>query len=90
MAGLAGRMSTVVKAKISKMLDKAEDPSETLEYSYQKQIELLQKRFATVGVDRRTVMKMVGAAAGAAAGADFGLLSSASPSSSASTRCCRR
>ena len=42
MAGLAGRMSTVVKAKISKMLDKAEDPSETLEYSYQKQIELLQ------------------------------------------------
>ena len=31
------------------------------------QIELLQKRFATVGVDRRTVMKMVGAAAGAAA-----------------------
>ena len=31
------------------------------------QIELLQKRFATVGVDRRTVMKMVSAAAGAAA-----------------------
>ena len=42
MAGLAGRMSVVVKAKISKLLDKAEDPSETLEYSYQKQIELLQ------------------------------------------------
>jgi phage shock protein A len=42
MPGLSGRMSTVVKAKISKMLDRAEDPSETLEYSYQKQIELLQ------------------------------------------------
>jgi phage shock protein A len=42
MAGLSGRLSTVVKAKISKLLDKAEDPSETLEYSYQKQIELLQ------------------------------------------------
>lgn len=42
MAGLAGRMSTVVKAKISKLLDRAEDPAETLEYSYQKQIELLQ------------------------------------------------
>ena len=42
MAGLSGRFSTVVKAKISKMLDKAEDPSETLEYSYQKQMELLQ------------------------------------------------
>src|SRR4051812_31041821 len=35
-------MSTVIKAKISKMLDRAEDPSETLEYSYQKQMELLQ------------------------------------------------
>lgn len=42
MAGLSGRFSTVVKAKISKLLDRAEDPSETLEYSYQKQMELLQ------------------------------------------------
>ena len=42
MPGLSGRMSTLVKAKISKLLDRAEDPSETLEYSYQKQIELLQ------------------------------------------------
>jgi phage shock protein A len=42
MPGLAGRMSTVVKAKISKLLDRAEDPSETLEYGYQKQLELLQ------------------------------------------------
>lgn len=42
MAGLTGRFSTVIKAKISKLLDRAEDPAETLEYSYQKQIELLQ------------------------------------------------
>src|ERR1700739_3432517 len=42
MAGLAGRMSTVVKAKVSKMLDRAEDPGETLDYSYQKQVEQLQ------------------------------------------------
>jgi phage shock protein A len=42
MPGLSGRMSTVVKAKISKMLDKAEDPAETLDYSYQKQLEQLQ------------------------------------------------
>jgi phage shock protein A len=42
MAGLTGRMSTVVKAKVSKMLDKAEDPAETLDYSYQKQVEQLQ------------------------------------------------
>jgi phage shock protein A len=40
--GLGGRMSTVIKAKISKLLDRAEDPSETLEYSYQKQMQLLQ------------------------------------------------
>ena len=42
MPGLSGRMSTIVKAKISKLLDRAEDPGETLEYSYQKQVELLQ------------------------------------------------
>src|SRR3990170_5762234 len=39
---MSGRMSTVIKSKISKMLDKAEDPAETLEYGYQKQVELLQ------------------------------------------------
>ena len=43
MAGLSGRMSTVIKAKVSKVLDKAEDPGETLDYSYQKQLESLQK-----------------------------------------------
>jgi phage shock protein A len=42
MPGLGGRMSTVIKAKISRMLDRAEDPGETLDYGYQKQVELLQ------------------------------------------------
>ncbi len=42
MAGLGGRMSTVFKAKISRLLDKSEDPGETLDYGYQKQVELLQ------------------------------------------------
>ncbi len=42
MAGLGGRMSTVIKAKVSKLLDRAEDPAETLDYGYQKQLELLQ------------------------------------------------
>jgi phage shock protein A len=42
MPGLAGRMSTVIKSKISKLLDRAEDPGETLDYGYQKQVELLQ------------------------------------------------
>src|SRR6476469_1633242 len=35
-------MSTVIKAKVSRMLDRAEDPGETLDYGYQKQVELLQ------------------------------------------------
>src|SRR4051794_31722013 len=42
MAGLTGRMSTVIKAKVSKLLDRAEDPAETLDYSYQRQVEQLQ------------------------------------------------
>ena len=42
MPGLSGRMSTVVKAKISHLLDRAEDPAETLDYSYEKQLEQLQ------------------------------------------------
>jgi phage shock protein A len=32
----------VVKAKFSKLLDRAEDPAETLDYSYERQLELLQ------------------------------------------------
>ena len=42
MPGLGGRMNTLFKTKITKLLDRAEDPAETLEYGYQKQIELLQ------------------------------------------------
>ena len=42
MPGLMNRASTVVKARISKLLDRAEDPSITLDYSYEKQRELLQ------------------------------------------------
>jgi phage shock protein A len=42
MPGLSGRMSTVIKAKISHLLDRAEDPAETLDYSYEKQLEQLQ------------------------------------------------
>jgi phage shock protein A len=42
MPGMGGRMSTVIKAKISRLLDKAEDPGETLDYSYQQQLESLQ------------------------------------------------
>lgn len=43
MSGLFNRLSTVFRAKADKALDKVEDPRETLDYSYQKQLELLQK-----------------------------------------------
>ena len=41
--GLMSRFNMIVKAKASKVLDKAEDPRETLDYSYEKQLEMLQK-----------------------------------------------
>ncbi len=41
--GLIGRMNVVIKSKISKIMDKFEDPREVLDYSYEKQLELLQK-----------------------------------------------
>ncbi len=41
--GLFKRMELVVKSKTSKLLDRYEDPRETLDYSYQKQLELLQQ-----------------------------------------------
>ena len=40
--GLLNRMGTVVKAKMSKLINAAEDPRETLDYSYERQLELLQ------------------------------------------------
>ncbi|GAB3698171.1 hypothetical protein GCM10028815_02510 [Mariniluteicoccus flavus] len=43
MSGFMQRMSTVFRAKADKALDRVEDPRETLDYSYQRQLELLQK-----------------------------------------------
>jgi phage shock protein A len=40
--GLMSRTSNVVRAWISKLLDRAEDPAVTLDYSYERQLELLQ------------------------------------------------
>ncbi|HEY7706022.1 MAG TPA: PspA/IM30 family protein [Gaiellaceae bacterium] len=42
MAGLIERMSLVIKSKLNKLLDRAEDPAETLDYSYEQQRVLLQ------------------------------------------------
>jgi phage shock protein A len=43
MPGVMGRFITLVKARISRLLDRAEDPGETLDYSYQRQLESLQQ-----------------------------------------------
>ena len=43
MASLSKRLAFVFRAKANKALDRAEDPRETLDYSYQKQTEMLQK-----------------------------------------------
>jgi phage shock protein A len=37
-----GRLSTLIKAKISRLLDRAEDPGETLDYAYEQQVEQIQ------------------------------------------------
>ena len=42
MAGLIERAVTVIQAKLSKLIGRAEDPRETLDYSYEKQLEMLQ------------------------------------------------
>ena len=42
MAGLMSRASLVIKAKLNKLLNRAENPTETLDYSYEQQLRLLQ------------------------------------------------
>ena len=50
--GLLSRMSTVVKAKMNRIVDDAENPNETLDYAYEKQLESLRRV-------RENVTKMV-------------------------------
>ena len=38
---MLSRMTTIFKAKMNRLLDSAEDPRETLDYSYEKQLELV-------------------------------------------------
>ncbi len=56
--GLMKRFSMIFKAKASKTLDRYEDPRETLDYSYERQLELLQKMrrgVADVATSRKRV-----------------------------------
>lgn len=41
--GLLQRLGAILRAKFSRALDRAEDPREVLDYSYERQLELLQK-----------------------------------------------
>ena len=41
--GLWQRITTLFRVKANKVLDRAENPAETLDYSYQRQLEMLQK-----------------------------------------------
>jgi phage shock protein A len=52
--GMFARMSTIVKSKMNRLLDSAEDPRETLDYSYEQQREMLQNV-------KRGVVEMVSA-----------------------------
>src|SRR5437762_11386741 len=42
MAGLLSRTATIIKAKYSKLLNRAENPNETLDYSYEQMLQQLQ------------------------------------------------
>lgn len=56
MAGLLSRLTATIKAKISKLLDMFEDPRETLDYSYKRQLELqtdVKKGIANVITSRK-------------------------------------
>lgn len=54
--GILSRMTTVLKAKMHKLVERWEDPRETLEYSYQRQLELMQqvrRNLAEVATSRK-------------------------------------
>lgn len=56
MAGILSRLTATIKAKISKLLDMFEDPRETLDYSYKRQLELqteVKKGIANVITSRK-------------------------------------
>ncbi|EWT07744.1 phage-shock protein [Intrasporangium chromatireducens Q5-1] len=66
---LSKRIALLFKAKASKALDRAEDPRETLDYSYQQQLEMLQKvrrGLADVATSRKRVQLQVQQLAGQA------------------------
>ena len=61
--GMWQRFTMIFKTKANKALDRAEDPRETLDYSYEKQLELLQKvrrGVADVATSRKRLELQIG------------------------------
>ena len=56
--GMLSRMSTIVKSKMNRILDSAEDPRETLDYSYEKQLEML-RNVKRGGVEMVTAKRQI-------------------------------
>jgi len=69
MASIFDRIKLIFSSKANKFLDKHEDPRETLDYSYQKQVELLQRvrrGVADVATSRKRVELQVNQLSGEA------------------------
>jgi phage shock protein A len=55
---ISRRMATLFRVKTNKALDRAEDPREVLDYSYERQLEMVQKMrrgLADVATSRKRV-----------------------------------
>src|SRR3954451_5913934 len=83
--GMGRRLALIFKAKANKVLDKHEDPRETLDYSYEKQLELLTKvRRGVAGVATRR--KRVAMARGGGGGGEEPQAARAADAAAASLR----
>src|SRR5581483_1134477 len=57
MPGLMSRMSLIFKSKFSKALDKAENPNETLDYSYEQQLQANREDLAREALTRKAAVQ---------------------------------
>ena len=57
--GLISRISALIRTKMNRLVDKAEDPRETLEYSYERQLEMLQQVKRGVEIGRASCRERV-------------------------------
>ena len=59
--GLLGRAGEIIRAKFSALLNRAENPQETLDYSYEKQLESLQNvKRGVADVEKRRLASTTG------------------------------